>query len=86
MTASSSYSGLIERLEATRPVGIRRDKSEPINPDGPEAAAALRNLEADNARKDAALNAVNEWNMAFDGLPPPTAILVSAALSGRDGG
>lgn len=47
-TPAPEYGELLRRLESLRQVGARRGK--PFNPDGPEAARAIRDLEAENAR------------------------------------
>ena len=61
------HSALIERLEATRPrfdMGHRSDQL--INPDGPEAAAALRDQQAAiHAIEHAAIMLMGEVGNAF---------------------
>ena len=67
----SPYSGLIERLNKVEsgadcnPGRTGMVTNWHRNPDGPEAASAIRDLEAEHARKDAALAAM--WDAA-DGL------------------
>jgi len=58
----------------------------PINPAGPEAASAIRDLEAENARlRSEFIHAANALNSALAGKPVRDAdeIIHRAALSGR---
>jgi len=63
----TDIAGLCERLRARRPVGVRRDRTEPINPGGPEAADTIERQAAEIERLRGALEPFVKLADAFDG-------------------